>query len=63
LLDDLQTVTVMVAQGEHRWHVLPAQHLVGVDAAGPRVRMVRIGVLRREPNAGLDTCWPPKRVL
>ena len=32
-LDNLEPVAVLIAQGEHRRHAGPAQHVVGVDAA------------------------------
>src|SRR5579862_9721326 len=54
-LDDLQSVAVRIAKREHRRRSRPAQHVVGVNTVREKVRVDRIGIGRREPNAGLDT--------
>ena len=43
-LDDLEPVAVLITEGEHRRHAGPAQHVVGIDAAGAQRRMGAIGV-------------------
>src|SRR5260370_37196506 len=54
LLDDLKTVAVLVAEGEHGRHAWPAQHLARVDAVIAQVGMVGVGVGGDEPDTGLD---------
>ena len=57
LLDNLEAVAVLVAEGEHGRHAIPMQDLVRVDAAGVQVGMEGIGVWCGEPDAGLDARW------
>ena len=53
-LDDLEPVAVLIAEGEHRRHAGPAQHVVGIDAGGAQRRVGAVHVRRREADARLD---------
>ena len=59
-LDDLEPVAVLIAEGEHRRHAGPAQHVVGVDAACAQGRVGAVGIARRQPDARLDAGGVPR---
>ena len=56
--DDLQPVAVLIAEGEHRRHAGPAQHVVGIDPLRQQRRVGGIGVPRRQADPRLHSGGP-----
>ena len=52
--DDLEPVAVLIAEGEHRGHTRPPQHLVGIDARRSQGGVGRVDIDGGQPHARLD---------